>query len=233
MRVGIAIAIVAVYVGALYGYHRMATSQPLDAPDIGAAPDTVVLLTLDSLRTIDHRLTVKVLVMPDDSLMDPRLGVMKTDIAVRLYPPNDLGDLTFPAGKAPSQVSTTVVAQGDPNNWPFDSYTTPVVQADALVGTGDARQYLPARVEVAGSLEGWDMRVERSGTSTQSSSDRGDDVSITLRRARGPLVFDLGICLVLFSLPALALFVVIQIMSGNRALSLSFLTLIALTEIPH
>lgn len=224
MRVGVAIGIVVVYVATLYGFHRLATSPRLGPPQIGSAPDTVVLLTLDSLRTIDHRLTVKVLVLPDDSLMDSRLGVMKSDIAVRLYPPNDLGDLTFPAGKAPSQVSTTIAAAGDPNNWPFDSYTTPIIQADALVGTGDARQYLPARVEVTGALDGWDMGVERSGGSTQSASDRGDDVFISLRRAKGPLVFDLGICLVLFSLPVLALFVVIQIMRGNRALSLSFLT---------
>ena len=163
------------------------------------------------------------LVLPDDSLMNPRLGVLNTDISVRLYPANELGDLIYPAGKAPSQVGTTIVAAGDPNNWPFDSYTTPIIQADVLVGSGDDRQYLPARVEVTGSLEGWDARSERSGGSTQSESDRGDDASITLRRGKGPLVFDLGICLVLLSLPTLALFVVIQIMRDRKKLSLSFL----------
>lgn len=183
----------------------------------------MVLVTLESLRPIDNRLAVKVLVLPDDSLMNPRLGVLNTDISVRLYPANELGDLIYPAGKAPSQVGTTIVAAGDPNNWPFDSYTTPIIQADVLVGSGDDRQYLPARVEVTGSLEGWDMRSERSGSSTQSESDRGDDASITLRRSKGPLVFDLGICLVLLSLPTLALFVVIQIMRDRKKLSLSFL----------
>lgn len=219
------IAVVAVYAGSLLGYHWLATSSaPLGPPDVGAAPDTVVVITLESLRTIDHRLAVKVLVLPDDSLMNSRLGVMNTDISVRLYPANELGDLAYPAGKAPSEVSTTILARGDPNNWPFDSYTTPVIQADVLVGSGNDRTYLPARVEVTGALEGWEMNSYRSGSATQSASDRGDDVTINLRRAKGPLVFDLGICLVLFSLPAMALFVVTMIMRGRKKLSLSFLT---------
>jgi hypothetical protein len=225
IRAIVVIGIAAFYTLSLFGYHRLATSSvPLGPPDVGAATDTVVLVTLESLRPIDHRLAVKVLVLPDDSLLNSRLGVLNTDISVRLYPANELGDLGYPAGEAPSQVSTTVVASGDPNNWPFDSYTTPIIQADVLVGSGDDREYLPARVEVTGSLEGWDMSSERSGGSTQSEPDRGDDASITLRRAKGPLVFDLGICLILLSLPVMALFVVTEIVRGKKKLSLSFLT---------
>ncbi len=32
-----------------------------------------------------------------------------------------------------------------------------------LVGAGDNRQYVPARVEVTGSLEGWDISAVRVG----------------------------------------------------------------------
>ena len=84
-----------------------------------------------------------------------------------------------------------------------------------LVGAGDNRQYKPARVEVTGSLEGWDIvatRVARDG----HDEDRPDNVIITLHRAKGPLVFDLGICLVLVTLPTLALFVAIQMLTGRR-----------------
>jgi len=215
----------AAYFGSLLGYHALAgTSHPLGPPDLGTTADTVVVINLESLRTVDNRLAVNVLVLPDDSLMDTRLGVVNTDISVRLYPVNDLGDLEYPAGKAPSQVNTTIMATGNPDAWPFDTYTTPAIEADVLVGSGSDRQFQPARVEVTGSLEGWDMRSDRSGVSTQSATNRGDDATITLRRAKGPLVFDLGICLVLLSLPALALFVVIEIMRGKKKLSLSFLT---------
>lgn len=163
----------------------------------------MVLVRLEKVDTVANRLTVKVLVIPEESMFDKRLEVLKTDTAVRMDPPNDLGDLQYPAGKSPAQVATTIEAHGDPNNWPFDSYRTDALSADVLVGQGDARRYIPARVEVTGGLDGWDASVQRVGEASQDS-DRADNVIITLHRAKGPLIFDLGICLVLFALPALA-----------------------------
>ena len=37
-------------------------------------------------------------------------------------PETSLGDLQYPIGKVPAQVTTTIEASGDPGNWPFDSY---------------------------------------------------------------------------------------------------------------
>ena len=53
---------------------------------------------LEELKTVANRLTVKVLVIPQDSMFDKLLDVLKTDTAVRMDPPNDLGDLQYPAG---------------------------------------------------------------------------------------------------------------------------------------
>lgn len=215
--VGVILAIAIVYAGLLLTY-RLLTPRPhpLSALDLGATGDTVVVITLDALRTVDNRLDVQVDVVPQDSLMDDRLGVVNTDVAVRLYPPNDLvGDLQWVHGSSPAQVKTTLVANGDPDRWPFDSYTTDVISADVLVGSGNARTFLPARVEVAGSLEGWEISSTRSGPSSQSSGV-GDDVTITLRRAREPFIFDLGICLVLLSLPIMALYVAGQALLGKK-----------------
>lgn len=110
---------------------------------------------------------------------------------------------------------TTIDANGHPDRWPFESYTTDEISADVLVGDDEDRDYLPARVEATGSLEGWDISVARSGEATQSAPD-GDNVTITLRRAQGPLFFDLGICLVLISLPVMALYVAIQMARGGK-----------------
>jgi hypothetical protein len=49
-------------------------------------------------------------------------------------------------------------------------------------------------------------------------------VVITLRRAKGPLIFDLGICLVLISLPTLALLVAIPMALGRRKFLAPFAT---------
>ncbi len=213
---GIVVAFIIVYALSLFGVHLLAKSAgPLKPPDLNATNDTVVLVRLEELKTVANRLTVKVLVIPEDSMFDKRLDVLKTDTAVRMDPPNDLGDLQYPAGKSPAQVATTIEAHGDPNNWPFDSYTTDTLSAEVLVGSGDARQYIPARVEVTGALDGWDVNVQRVGEASQES-ERPDNVIITLHRAKGPLIFDLGICLVLFALPALAFAVAIQIAIGQE-----------------
>jgi hypothetical protein len=204
------------YVLSLFGYHWLAsTPGPLPRPDVGTTNDTVVLVRFEQLHTVANRLDVKVKVLPDDSMLDKRLGVLTTDLSVRLYPENDLGDLQYPVGKSPAQVAATIEAHGDPAKWPFDTYKTDIIQADVLVGSGEKRQYVPARVEVTGSLEGWDIVATRVGDTSQTS-DRPDNVIITLQRAKGPLVFDLGICIVLFTLPTLALFVAIQMLTGRR-----------------
>src|SRR5271154_4308262 len=222
--IGLLVAFIAIYVLSLFGVHLLAkSSAPIKAPDLNATDDTVVLVRLEELKTVANRLAVKVLVYPQEAMWDPRLDVLKTDTAVRMDPANDLGDLVYPAGKSPAQVATTVEAHGDPNNWPFDSYSTDTLSADVLVGSGDDRKYVPARVEVTGKLEGWDVSVKRSGEASQDS-DRADSVIITLHRAKGPLIFDLGICLVLFSLPALAFAVAIQIALGKRKFVPPFVT---------
>lgn len=224
IAVAVIAGFVAVYVLSLFGVHLLArTAGPLKPPDLNATNDTVVLVRLEKLDTVANRLTVKVLVIPEESMFDKRLEVLKTDTAVRMDPPNDLGDLQYPAGKSPAQVATTIEAHGNPNNWPFDSYNTDTLSAEVLVGQGDARRYIPARVEVTGGLDGWDVSVQRVGEASQDS-DRADNVIITLHRAKGPLIFDLGICLVLFALPALAFAVVIQIALGRRKFVPPFVT---------
>src|SRR6185312_1211143 len=221
---GILVAFLVVYSLSLFGVHLLAKSSgPLKQPDLGTTDETVVLIRLEELKTIANRLSVKVMVYPQDNMFDKRLDVLTADTAVRMYPPNDLGDLVYPAGKAPAQVATTIEANGDPNNWPFDSYKTEVLSADVLVGSGEARKYVPARVEVTGHLDGWDVSVTRV-RDAEDAADERSNVIITLHRAKGPLIFDLGICLVLFSLPALAFAVAIQIALGRRKFVPPFVT---------
>ena len=216
LDVSIIAGVVVVYVLSLLGYHLLATAPgQLPEPDVNTADGTVVLVRFEQLNAVANRLDVKVLVMPDDSMINKHLNVLNTDTSVRFFPQNDLGDLQYPVGKLPAQVATTIEAHGDPGDWPFDSYRTDTIQADVLVGSGENRQYKPGRVEVTGSLEGWDIAATRV-VRNKDDPDRPDNVIITLHRAKGPLVFDLGICLVLITLPTLALFVAIQMLTARR-----------------
>jgi Domain of unknown function (DUF4436) len=220
--VSVVVAMIAIYALSLLGVHQLQEAEaPLPPLDLsqGGGDATIVQLRLEELKPVANRLTVNVLVYPGISAYDNRFDVLATDVSVRLYPTSDLGDLHYPKGKAPAQLTTTVEAHGDPGNWPFDSYRSEPISADAFVGSGDNIKKVPARVEVTGELDGWDVGVNRlhdpAALPTSRASDNGN-VVITLRRAKGPLIFDLGICLVLISLPTLALLVAIPMALGRR-----------------
>jgi Domain of unknown function (DUF4436) len=219
--IGLAIllAFFATYGLSLLGVRALQKSEgplpPLDLSQAGP-DDTVVQIRLQELKATTNRLTVNVLIYPGESLYDKRFDELITDIAVRLYPPNDLGDLQFPKGKAPAQVTTTIEAHGNPGNWPFDSYRTEPQSADVFVGTGANRKRIPAVVEVTGSMDGWDAEVQRNTDTSETGSHNSSNVVVLLQRAKGPLIFDLGIIVVLISLPTLALLVAIPMAMGRR-----------------
>jgi hypothetical protein len=224
---GILVAVIVLYVLSLIGVHLLAKSAPpLPAVDLSKveAEDSVVQVRVEKLDTVANRLTVNVLVYPKDSLYDKNFGVLTTDAAVRLYPENDLGDLSYPVGKAPAQVSTTIEAHGDPGNWPFDAYKTQVIAADVFTGSGQNREKAAARVEVTGKLDGWDASVTRVHDPDDPNPDVLDDAVITLQRSKGPLIFDVGICLVLIALPVLALWVAIPMALGTTSFLPPFIT---------
>ena len=98
--VGILVAFLVVYGLSLFGVHLLFNAAgPVKPPDLNATDDTVVLVRLEELETVANRLTVKVLVIPQDKMFDKRLDVLTTDTAVRMDPPNDLGDLRLPGRK--------------------------------------------------------------------------------------------------------------------------------------
>lgn len=216
--VGTVLIIVAIYAAALAGYHLVAgPSKSLGPPDLGANSDTIVQVTLQAIHPVDNKVDVTVMVYPADEYMNTELNVVNTDIAVRLFVDevNIGGDLETSKGSLPQEISTTLTAVGDPDNWPFDTYTVGALGADVLVGSGDDRTFEPARLEVTGGLNSWDITSDRSGPATQSAPD-GDYQTVTLSRSRGPLAFDVGLCLVLITLPAVALFVSIEMLRGRR-----------------
>src|ERR1700759_364221 len=215
----ILLAFFATYGLSLLGVQALQKSEgplpPLDLSQAGP-DDTVVQIRLRELKPTTNRLAVNVLIYPGESLYDKRFDELNTDIAVRLYPPNDLGDLQFPKGKAPGQVNTTIEAHGNPGAGHFDSYRTEPQSADVFVGTGAERKRIPAVVQVTGSMDGWDAEGQRNTDKSETGSHNTSSVVFTLQRAKGPLIFDLGIIVVLISLPTLALLVAIPMALGRR-----------------
>lgn len=121
-----------------------------------------------------------------------------------------------------NEESTTLAAVGDPDNWPFDSYDTDAIAVQTFVGTGEAQQLVPARIVVAGNVNGWSID-DQLGTSDSGLAPL-QTVRITLERTRGALAFDVGLLLVLLTLPATALFVAIEMLLGRRKFQSPFIT---------
>src|SRR5271163_984923 len=99
--VGIVVAIIVIYVLSLFAVHLLAKSKPPLPPiDLGKfhQADSIVQLRVDDMKTVANRLSVNVLVYPEDKIYDENFGVLKADTAVRLYlgkgeaaTPSDLG----------------------------------------------------------------------------------------------------------------------------------------------
>ncbi|MFB1298831.1 DUF4436 domain-containing protein [Mycobacterium sp. pW049] len=209
LRLTSSLAIVGlIYVASLVGYWWVSSSYPGQPPfDPTPAAQPVVSVDLDTLHTANNELEIGVLLIAPEQFVDRELGVLNTDVAVRLYPWVDLGELKFPKGQTPASITATIEAHGDADRWPFDTYTTKPITADVLVGSGDDRRVLPAEVRISGQIEGWNVEVHQTDASASV---------ITLSRHRGTLAFDLGICLVLIALPAMALVVAIETIRGKR-----------------
>ncbi|WP_234788702.1 DUF4436 domain-containing protein [Mycolicibacterium iranicum] len=211
LRLTSSLAIVGLlYVASLVGYWWVSSSYPPErAFDPTPAAEPVVSIDLGTLHTASNELEISVLLVAPERFVDPALGVLNTDIAVRLYPWVDLGELKFPKGQTPGSIDATIEAQGDADSWPFDTYTTKPVTADVLVGSGDDRTVLPAEVRISGQIEGWNVEVQQTDAEPPATI-------VKLSRQRGTLAFDLGICLVLIALPAMALVVAIETIRGKR-----------------
>lgn len=210
------------YAACVAGYFWLDSSSRRLAPgDLSSGAETIVFLELTGIRPVDNTIDVNVLVIPEKGLVDPEFGVLNTDMAVRLYPSTDFGELIYRRGHMPGLEVTSMVVAGDADRWPFDSFTTGTISADVFAGTGADRRYLPARVEIAGALNGWDI----DGRSAATQGVHADDnATVTLSRARGPLLLIGGYCLVLLALPAMAWFVALELVLGRKTFQPAFST---------
>jgi len=195
------------YAGSQMGYYLLGGDRhELSAPDPDTIDDTLVLIRVNGIDTLRNTLDLDILMYPDDEFLHRESGVLVGDLFVRLDSESELQEIRFPQNRVPARISTALRAAGDPDNWPFDRYATEPTSVSVLATGNPTPRHPAAQVEVAGHVDGWYI---------QRDVDNGV-VSITLQRARGSLAFDVGVCLVLVSLPAMALFVAVETFRGRE-----------------
>lgn len=209
--VAVGLIVTLLYAVALVIYY-LQDEKPEQKPDLQATDKPIVLLQMVEVQPNDHVVTARVELIPSKALLDDRTNVLTEDVAVRVYPSVELGELEFPRGDTPKAATTTLWAIGDPDNWPFDRYTADAVNVEMLVGSGSDRRYVDAELEVWGHIEGWIIEAKPELVLMASV----DTATITMDRSGAALAFDLGICLVLISMPVLALFVAVETVRNRR-----------------
>ena len=227
-RAGIAsaVAILVVYLASVIGYFWLDSSATEVAPfDLDNLGETVVLVELTTIRPAEDSLDPTNLAMPKRSKTE-EIAALDTDLTVRLFPSTDFGELSYPRGHTPGREKVSIHLFGDADRWPFDTFSTGTISADVFVGSGEARRYVPARVEVSGALNGWDIHSQRR-VSDGGAGHVDDNATITFSRSRGPLALIAGFCLVLLALPAIAFYVSIEMLLGRKAFQPAFSTFFA------
>ena len=110
---------------------------------------------------------------------------------------------------------------GDADRWPFDVFSTGTISADVVAGSGESRRFVPARAgggRVAQRLEHQQPAPAR-GRRDRARRPQRHLTSAGLRAA-GPVIA--GFCLVLLALPAIALYVSIEMLLGRKAFQPAF-----------
>ncbi len=214
------VLVAVVYVASLIGYSVL--EQPpaqFEFPEAAASAETAVIVRLRQVDTSANRLVIDVLVHPGvQSQADP-----PDQYVIRLSSWTDSGELIYLHDDlVGNEHTTSLVAVGDPDEWPFDSYVTDTIGMQLFAVSGDEQRLIAAPIVVGGGVNGWviDSRLSTVG----SPGAIGPAVVFELQRTREALVLIAGILLVLLALPAAALFVAIETVLDRRKLQPPFIT---------
>ena len=210
----------------MVGYFWLDSAAAVVQPrELQNAGETVILVDLTAIRPVDNKVEAAIQVIPERGLVD-QFGALNTELTVRLYPSNDFGELSYPRGHKPGEENASLFVSGDADRWPFDTFRTGTISADVFAGSGESRRYTPSRVEIDGSLNGWDIISDRQSEAGRPGHADAN-ATIVFSRARGPLALIAGFCLVLLALPAVAFFVAIELLLGRKAFQPAFSTFFA------
>lgn len=215
--------VIAVYVGALVGYRLLEQPpKPFEFSESSEIGETAVILRLGKMEPVENKLTVDVLVHPDNDLLGNGPEAAANPI-VRLSSWTQDGELIHMHDDLKSNASTVeFTAVGDPDHWPLDTYISNTIGVEVFYGDGPDRRSVPAAVVVAGSINGWDVDSEKKVLEAPWGPIQG--VTFHMERTRGAHAVDFGILLVLMVLPGTALFVAIEMLLNRRKFLPPFIT---------
>ncbi|BBY77694.1 DUF4436 domain-containing protein [Mycolicibacterium parafortuitum] len=215
--------VLAVYIGALVGYRLLEQPpKPFEFTESSVIQETAVIIRLGKMETVENKLTVDVLVHPDNDILSAGPEAAANPI-VRLSSWTADGELIHMHDDLRSNESTVeLTAVGDPDHWPLDTYVSNTIGVEVFFGDEANKRSVPAVLVVAGAINGWE--VDSNIKVLEAPWGPIQSVSFHLDRTRGAHAVDFGILLVLMVLPGTALFVAIEMLLNRRKFLPPFIT---------
>jgi hypothetical protein len=214
---GTLLVIVALYAGSQLGYAFLDERDFPPPPTVDTTQESVALIRVTGIQTDKATMNFVMVLYPAQTLVDEQSGAMKQDVTLQLTSPSDAVNFRYPGGDvAGGHMPESMALVGDADNWPFDHYGTGRIAVSAWLKSGRTTQRVPLRVEVLDNLYGWDVDIRPAESAQESQAAQEVSVTINASRKRSALFFDLGVCLLLLSLPAIGLFVAIETARNRR-----------------
>lgn len=221
-RIGVGVVLAALallYVAIVVTYAAGESSSVAQAPAERPAGGITVILTARSITAAGGAMHVDVTIDADDALLGDD-GYPLDPITVSLDPTEENADLVFDAGKRPQSHTATVLFDGDIQDWPFDSYQTPI-SVFAASGAGASARNVDAVLELDGSVQGWNLAAG-------PDPDVPDLlVDASFHRSSAIVLFGLTLVLVLVLLPVTCWVVGLRLYREKRLFEAGFLGWIA------
>lgn len=188
----------------------------------GAEPsgDTVALsLTPEKMDATTNRLTVSILPTQDENgavtnglIAHRAFGVLVSAVAGSKATQFAEGDLISP-------IETSLVMDGQIENWPFDRYTVRSIMTALQEDSAGESNPLPTTVQPSKrGIPGWDITVSETPL-----GDGVNAVDISVSRSGSTIAFGIVLLTLMVIIPALVLVVAILVLRGRRKVEVTTL----------
>ncbi|QJU52492.1 DUF4436 family protein [Herbiconiux sp. KACC 21604] len=171
-----------------------------------------------------ERLSLDISVEAPDSLIEANGVAMKKQLLVLVTPVDGAQTVALDKGSIPRITKTTsVVAGGSVENWPFDRYSTGLLVVAYTVDAGGNAEVQQTNVMWKGYLSGWNFAVSEVVPDDpvilempDGSQEKAPLLMIEASRSGSTLAFGVLLLSVLVVMPVLVLFVAISAFTGRR-----------------
>ncbi|GGF29183.1 DUF4436 family protein [Subtercola lobariae] len=220
------IALVYVAVISLYAWSgRVESTGENPAPPPGGV---TVLLTQQAVNASAETMSMMATLQASPELQAGDATTLAQDVHIIISPVSGEQAITFAKGTIPGTQNVNLLSTGAIENWPFDTYTSPLVVI-AYIGAEGNEQAVPTNVDISGYLPGW--RLSNTTVVTHEITVVGPDGDIdwptfmlTANRSGSTVAFGIVLLSLLVAMPVLVLFVAITAYLGRRKVEASFMS---------